>query len=335
MIGAEKNNQLVDSFGRTINYIRMSATDRCDFRCVYCMAEDMSFIPREKLLTLEEMAFLGRAFVELGVKRIRLTGGEPLVRKNVLSLFRRLGNLSGLDELLLTTNGSRLQAYSSELASAGVSRINISLDSLNPDRFRAITRHGDLNRVLRGIDAAQDAGIGRVKINAVIIRGQNDGEVIDLINFARGKRIDISFIEEMPLGHVGERNRRESMVTSAEVREIIRTEHDLVASATKSAGPSRYYRMLDSDIRVGFISPNSHNFCGHCNRVRITCEGRMLLCLGEEHSIDLRAVMRHHPGDMGILKKTIQDGISIKPERHHFYDKNRPQIVRFMNATGG
>ena len=330
-----KRPSLVDPFGRVVDYVRLSVTDRCDFRCVYCMAEEMTFLPREKLLTLEEMAFLGQAFVELGVNKIRLTGGEPLIRSNVLSLTRKLGQLDRLNELLITTNGSKLGEMAQELADSGVNRINVSLDSLHQDRFKAITRFGKLGKVLTGIQAAQQAGIERIKLNAVIVRGQNDDEIVDLVNYAREQQLDISFIEEMPLGNIGSRDRFNTMVTSQEVRGIINQSYPLIASTETSAGPSRYYRMQGSDTRIGFISPNSHNFCGSCNRVRVTCEGRLLLCLGNEHSYDLRAVMRHHPGDMEILKNTIVEAITLKPERHYFHQDDKPQVVRFMNSTGG
>lgn len=331
---------LTDKYGRTVNYLRLSVTDRCDFRCIYCMSEDMTFLPRQQLLTLEEMTFLSQAFVELGVNKIRLTGGEPLVRKNIQTLISNLGGLDGLDELLLTTNGSQLEQMSPQLADAGVSRINISIDSLCPERFEAITRTGKLERVLKGIEAAQAAGIERIKLNSVIVRGKNDDEIIPLVEFALEKGLDISFIEEMPMGDVGCRDRQGSMVTSEEIRDVINTAYSLVPSAETSAGPSRYYRIMGQrkakgDIRIGFISPNSHNFCDTCNRVRVTSEGRLLLCLGNEHSVDLKAVIRRHPGDMDKLKNTIIEAMDIKPERHYFYDDDKPQVVRLMNMTGG
>lgn len=300
----------------------------------------MTFLPRQQLLTLEELAFLAEAFVALGVNKIRLTGGEPLVRRNVQSLIRDLGKLSGLDELLLTTNGSQLENMSPVLAEAGVSRMNISVDSLCPERFEAITRTGKLDRVLRGIEAAQGAGIDRVKLNSVIVRGKNDDEIIPLVDFALNRGLDISFIEEMPMGDIGCRDRQGTMVTSEEIRTVISTVYSLVPSAETTAGPSRYYRIVGEstpsrDIRIGFISPNSHNFCDTCNRVRVTSEGRLLLCLGNEYSVDLKAVMRRYPGDMDRLKATIVDAMKIKPERHYFYEDNKPQVVRLMNMTGG
>jgi cyclic pyranopterin phosphate synthase len=335
-----ESSSLTDRFGRTVDYLRLSVTDRCDFRCIYCMSEDMTFLPRQQLLTLEEMAFVGQAFVELGVKNIRLTGGEPLVRKNVQSLISHLGSLEGLDELLLTTNGSQLEKMSPDLAAAGVSRINISIDSLCPERFEAITRVGNLEQVLRGVDAAQAAGIERIKLNSVIVRGKNDDEIIPLVAFALEKGLDISFIEEMPMGDIGCRDRQGTMVTSDEIRDVINTVYSLVPSTETSAGPSRYYRILAeetaaSNIRIGFISPNSHNFCDSCNRVRVTSEGRLLLCLGNEHSVDLKAVIRRYPGNMEKLKTTIIEAMAIKPERHYFYDDDKPQVVRLMNMTGG
>lgn len=335
-----KLSPLTDKFGRTVNYLRLSVTDRCDFRCIYCMSEDMTFLPRQQLLTLEEMTFLSQAFVELGVNKIRLTGGEPLVRKNIQTLISNLGELDGLDDLLLTTNGSQLERMSSQLADAGVSRINISIDSLCPDRFEAITRTGKLDRVLKGIEAAQAAGIKRIKLNSVIVRGKNDDEIIPLVEFSLKKGLDISFIEEMPMGDVGCRDRQGTMVTSEEIRDVIGTAYSLVPSTETSAGPSRYYRITsekaaDSNIRIGFISPNSHNFCDTCNRVRVTSEGRLLLCLGNEHSVDLKAVIRRYPGDMEKLKNTIVEAMDIKPERHYFYDEDKPQVVRLMNMTGG
>ena len=326
---------LTDRFGRVINYLRLSVTDRCDFRCVYCMAEDMVFVPRQQLLTLEELAFVGQAFVELGVSRIRLTGGEPLIRRNLMSLVHDLGQLAGLDELLLTTNGARLEAVAGELVDAGVKRVNVSLDTLQPARFSAITRTGELSRVLRGISAAQQAGIERVKINVVIMRGHNDDEMLALLEFALERGLDISFIEEMPLGETGRSERQNELVSSQEIRARISPFYPLIASAEASPGPSRYYRIPGSNSRIGFISPNTHNFCESCNRVRVTCEGQLLLCLGNEHSVDLRAVIRGNPGDMDALKTTIVEAMAIKPERHHFYDADEPQVVRFMNATGG
>jgi len=306
----------------------------------------MTFLPRAQVLSLEEIALIGRAFVELGVHKIRLTGGEPLVRNNVLDLARELGRLPGLRELALTTNGSRLDRYAADLRAAGVDRINVSLDSLRPERFREITRVGDLNAVLNGIEAARDAGFKRIKLNAVIMRGRNDDEIIDLVDFCRERELDIAFIEEMPLGHIDEHNRALSFCSSDQVRARIEAVYPLTASTESSGGPARYYRfqeagrLTDSSTRIGFISPHSHNFCHLCNRVRVTVEGRLLLCLGNEHSVDLRAVLRDDAGrasggDITALKAAIVAAMAIKPERHHFDLESEPQVVRFMNMTGG
>ncbi len=334
--GMSAQSQLLqDRFGRRVDYLRLSVTDRCDFRCVYCMAEEMTFLPRRDVLTLEQLYDVAAAFVALGTRKIRLTGGEPLVRNNVLTLVRRLGELDGLEQLNLTTNGAQLRKYAQPLRDAGLSGINISLDSLRADRFRELTRTGELHKVIDGIDAARDAGFQRIKINAVMMTGRNDDEILDLVEFARNRQIDISFIEEMPLGQISEHDRALSFCSSDVIRQRIDQHYPLTASAETSGGPSRYYRMADSDSRIGFISPHSHNFCHLCNRVRLTVEGRLLLCLGNEHSVDLRAVLREHPGDAQRLQDAIVSAMDIKPERHHFDLDDSPQIVRFMNTTGG
>ena len=327
--------QLVDRFGRVVDYVRISVTDRCDFRCVYCMAETMQFLPRAAILTLEEIEWIARAFVSLGVKKIRLTGGEPLVRNNVLDLVARLGSLPGLDELTMTTNGSALGRFAGPLRAAGVKRLNISLDSLRKDRFRRMTRAGDLGQVLAGIDAAQAAGFERIKLNAVILRGENHDEILDLLEFCRGRGLDLAFIEEMPLGATTAHDRAQAYCSSDAVRAVIEARYPLMASGETTGGPSTYYRMADSAIRVGFISPHSHNFCGQCNRVRLTAEGRLLLCLGNEHSADLRAVVRRHAGDPVALQQAIVAAMQLKPERHEFDLAAAPRILRFMNMTGG
>ena len=327
--------QLVDRFGRTVDYVRLSVTDRCDFRCVYCMAEDMSFVPRKEILSLEEIALLARTFVSLGVKKIRLTGGEPLIRTNVMWLVRAIGALPGLDELTLTTNGSQLTRFANELRDAGVRRINISLDSLNHERFHQLTRTGDLQQVLDGIDAARRAGFDRIKLNSVVLKGRNDDEVLDLVRFARDRQLDISFIEEMPLGVIDEHDRAISLCSSDDLHAMINTAYPLLTSDETTGGPSRYYRMADSDSRIGFISPHSHNFCHLCNRVRVTVEGRLLLCLGNEHSADLRRVLRQTDGGPEAVRQAIISAMDLKPERHHFNLHDDTQIVRFMNMTGG
>lgn len=328
---------LVDKFGRRVSYVRMSVTDRCDFRCVYCMDEEMTFVPRQQVLTLEEMYQISEAFAELGVAKIRLTGGEPLVRANVLSLCERMGNIPGLNDLVMTTNGSQLEKMAKGLKAAGVKRLNISLDTLNEDKFKELTRVGDLKKVQRGIDAAIDAGFEKIKLNAVIMKGRNDHEVIPLIQYAIWKGIDISFIEEMPLGSITEHDRAEAFCSNEELLEIINQTWPLEKIATNKVtdGPSRYYLLPGTNTRIGFISPHSHNFCGDCNRVRVTAEGRLLLCLGNEHSVDLRAVIRANPGNKALLKQTIIDAMDLKPEKHEFNLEEEPQVLRFMNMTGG
>lgn len=327
--------KLIDRFGRHVTYVRLSVTDRCDFRCIYCMGEDMTFLPRAQVLTLEELATLGQAFTELGVNKIRITGGEPLVRRNVISLFQALGRLPGLNDLTLTTNGSQLPKLAQPLRDAGVRRINISLDSLDPERFQRITRVGSLTQVLKGIEAARAAGFEKIKINMVPMRHHNDDEILPLVEFVLERGMDISFIEEMPLGSIGEHDRAKAYMPSAAVRELIQTRHDLIASNETTGGPSRYYRIPGSDTRIGFISPHSHNFCDTCNRVRVTAEGRLLLCLGQEHSMDLKHVLRAHPGDTDRLKTTIIESMKIKPKGHDFNLNVKPIIFRHMSVTGG
>ena len=326
---------LIDRFGRRITYVRLSVTDRCDFRCVYCMGEAMAFLPRARILTLEELTQLGQAFVALGVHKIRLTGGEPLVRKNVLWLCQQLGRLPGLRELALTTNGSQLERFAEALRAAGVSRLNISLDSLDPDRFQRITRTGELGKVLRGLRAAQAAGFERIKLNAVILNNLNHDEVVDLVRFAVDEGLDISFIEEMPLGVIGHHNWAEAYYPSDQIRADLAARFTLVATPETTGGPSRYYRIPGADTRVGFISPHSHNFCSECNRVRVTAEGRLLLCLGQEHSVDLRRVLRAYPGDPRRLQQTVRDAMVSKPKGHDFNFQAQPVGRRYMNLTGG
>ncbi|MEI6269581.1 MAG: GTP 3',8-cyclase MoaA [Methylococcaceae bacterium] len=327
--------QLIDRFGRTVDYLRISITDRCDFRCVYCMAEDMTFLPRAQILTLEEIATLAKAFAELGVKKIRITGGEPLVRKGALELLQTLGQIESLHELVITTNGSQLETMATGLKAAGVKRINISLDTLDADKFKAITRTGDLHQVLRGIDAVKAVGFERIKINAVILKDRNHLEVCELVQYAVDKGIDISFIEEMPLGVVAKHDRSEAYYSSALIKQDLAQTFSLVASLEKTGGPSNYFKVAGTQTRVGFISPHSDNFCSTCNRVRLTVEGRLLLCLGNDHSVDLKAVLRAHPGNMTILKQAIVDAMLIKPEKHEFNIHEQPVILRYMSMTGG
>lgn len=336
MATAQTNTEkLIDNFGRTIDYVRISVTDRCDFRCVYCMDEEMQFLPRAQLLTLEELATIGRAFTELGVNKIRITGGEPLVRRNVLQLFQDLGRLPGLNELVMTSNGSQLARLAGPLKDAGVKRINISLDSLDAEKFRRITRVGELDRVLEGIDAALATGFEKLKINSVILKNRNHDEIHDLVRFAGERGMDISFIEEMPLGTIGDHDRAEAYYSSDQIREDLEKAYTLLPTMETTAGPSKYFKLAETGTKVGFISPHSHNFCDSCNRVRLTCEGRLLLCLGQEHSVDLREVIRSHPGDMEKLKDAIRASMAIKPRGHDFNLEAKPVIFRHMNATGG
>lgn len=327
---------LIDRFGRRINYVRLSVTDRCDLRCVYCMSEDMTFVPRSQLLTLEEMARVGRAFVQLGVSKIRLTGGEPLTRRNIVHLCEELGALAGLRDFTMTTNGTQLVTYAAALKQAGLTRLNISLDTLKPERFQQLTRLGDINKTLAGIDAALEQGFERIKLNAVILKNRNHDEVLDLVQFAFSKGIDISFIEEMPLGDISEHSRAEAYYASDEILRDLREHYDLQPLVARTGGPSKYYGVVGSERRVGFISPHSHNFCGDCNRVRVTAEGRLLLCLGQEHSVDLRRVLRAHPLDDEPLLQAIQNAMQLKPLGHEFeVTQAKAQVMRYMNMTGG
>jgi len=327
--------QLIDNFGRQVTYVRISVTDRCDLRCVYCMDEQMTFLPRAQLLTLEEIIEIGRAFVALGVTKLRITGGEPLSRRNVMTAFNGLSGLDGLHELTLTTNGTRLREFAPALATAGVRRSNVSLDSLIPGRFTRLTRVGDLNEVLDGLDAARQAGIERIKLNVVILKHRNDDEVLPLVAFARRHGFDIAFIEEMPLGRIGDHDRAEAYYSSDRILADLRTRYTLTPTTESTGGPARYYRMPDHTTRVGFISPHSHNFCDSCNRVRLTAEGRLLLCLGQEHSMDLRRVVRAHPGDGRALRGALLASMAIKPKGHTFDLNTQPVIFRHMSHTGG
>ena len=327
--------QLIDSFDRRISYLRLSVTDRCDFRCQYCMAETMTFLPRGQVLTIEELLRTARLFTELGVKKIRVTGGEPLIRRGVEELFAGLGKLPGLETLALTTNGSHLAEQAAGLSAAGVRSVNISLDSLNPTRFEAVTRIGKLNAVLEGIDAAIASGFERIRLNAVVLNGLNHDEVVTLTHFALSKQIHIAFIEEMPLGQVNLGGKQLEYVSSDSIKSELETHFELQPLVSRdSSGPSRDYLIAGSQTQVGFISPHSHNFCAECNRLRVSAEGRLLMCLGNEESIDLRDLLRSGRSDDEI-KSTIIDSLAIKPERHVFDRPDEPQIVRFMNATGG
>ena len=296
MHAIDTNPTLIDQFGRKVDYIRLSITDRCDFRCVYCMSEDMQFLPRDEVLSLEECARLVKVFVGLGVSKVRITGGEPLVRKNALWLFEEIGQLKELKELVLTTNGSQLAQQADSLKKAGVKRINVSIDSLKPERFKQITRTGDLNKVLDGLQASIDAGFEGIKLNTVLMRGSNDDEAADLVRFAIDKKIDISFIEEMPLGDVNH-NRESTFVSNADTLALLQSQYSLLPSTHNTGGPARYWQVAGTPTKIGFISPHSHNFCESCNRVRITCKGELYLCLGQEDKIELMPLLRENPND--------------------------------------
>jgi cyclic pyranopterin phosphate synthase len=327
--------KLIDQFGRTVDYIRLSITDRCDFRCVYCMAEDMTFLPRDEVLSLEECARLVKIFVNLGVSKVRITGGEPLVRKNALWLFEEVGKLQGLKELVLTTNGSQLESQAVALKAAGVKRINISIDSLKPERFKKITRTGDLNKVLAGLQASIDAGFEGIKLNTVLMKNSNDDEAADLVQFAIDQKIDISFIEEMPLGEV-DHARESTFVSNADTLKLLQSKYSLLPSTETTGGPARYWRVANSQTKIGFISPHSHNFCESCNRVRITCKGELYLCLGQEDKVDLMPLLRQNPNDDTPIIDAIIGSMAIKPKGHDFdLRRAKPAVVRFMSHTGG
>ncbi len=336
-----QNPQLIDRFGRHVTYVRLSVTDRCDLRCVYCMSEDMTFVPREQLLTLEEMSRIGKAFVDLGVNKIRISGGEPLTRRNIITVFESLGQLDGLNDLTVTTNATLLDKFAQPLKDAGVTRINISLDTLQTDRFKKITRIGKLEKTMAGIEAALKVGFQKLKLNSVIMKDYNDDEIMALVEFVCDRGMDISFIEEMPLGEIGDHDRADTYYSSDKILTKLQTKYQLSATDETTGGPAKYFRFLDADgntesaSRIGFISPHSHNFCESCNRVRVTAEGMLLLCLGQEHSVDLRKIVRANPTDDEALRKAIIDSMQIKPKGHDFNVNEKPIIMRHMSATGG
>ncbi|RNF73044.1 GTP 3',8-cyclase MoaA [Marinomonas rhizomae] len=336
---------LIDPFGRKIDYLRISVTDRCDFRCTYCMDEDVTFMPRDHILSLEEIVHVAKTFIAMGTKRIRITGGEPLVRKNILWALEQIANTDGLEELTITTNGSQLYKMAQSLLNAGVSRINISLDTLKAERFYTLTRRDKFQQVIDGIEAASKLPFKRLKINSVMLKNHNDDELFDLAKFALDRKMDISFIEEMPLGVITNHNRAATYLSSDNVIEALSQQYTLTPSSTTTSGPTRYYQVADYEHKIGVISPHSHNFCDTCNRVRLTAEGRLLLCLGNEHSKDLKTVLRNSAycstafgsknHDSTELKSAIIDALALKPEKHHFNLDEAPQILRFMSATGG
>ena len=327
---------MTDPFGRHITYLRVSVTDRCDFRCVYCMAEAMTFLPRAELLTLEELDRLGSAFIAKGVRKLRLTGGEPLVRRNIMWLIERLSLHLGadLDELTLTTNGSQLALHAEALAACGVERVNVSLDTLDAAKFRAITRRGDLAQVLHGIDAAQRAGL-KIKLNMVALREVNEDEIEDMIRWAHGRGFDLTLIETMPMGEIGA-DRTEQYLPLSLVRARLEHHFTLDEVPYRSGGPARYVNLRETGGRLGFITPMTHNFCESCNRVRVTCTGRLYMCLGQEDAADLRAPLRASPDD-ALLHAAIDEAIARKPKGHDFVigRGERPQLARPMSVTGG
>ena len=331
---------LIDPFARTIDYLRVSVTDRCDFRCVYCMSEHMTFLPKKDLLTLEELDRLCSAFVDLGVKKLRITGGEPLVRRNIMWFFERMGRHlenGALEELTLTTNGSQLARHAAALARAGVRRINVSLDTLDAEKFGRVTRWGKLNAVMRGIEAARREGMA-VKINAVAIKDFNDREVHDMLAWAGREDLDLTFIEVMPMGEMEEQERLGQYWPLTEVQKELETRWTLTPSGHRTGGPARYMNVAETGKHVGFITPLTHNFCESCNRVRLTCTGMLYMCLGQDDDADLRKPLRASDGDE-LLHSAIREAIKRKPKGHDF-DYSRQAVKgevkkRYMSTTGG
>ena len=329
---------MIDPFGRSITYLRVSVTDRCDFRCTYCMAEDMTFLPKKDLLSLEELDRLCTVFIEKGVRKLRLTGGEPLVRKNIMQLVRQLSRhleSGALEELTLTTNGSQLARFAQELADNGVKRINISLDTLDPDKFRTITRWGELSKVMTGIEAAENAGL-KIKLNAVALKGFNDVELPDMLVWAHRRGMDLTVIETMPMGEI-DADRTDQYLPLSKLRADLERQFTLTDIPYKTGGPARYVEVAETGGRLGFITPLTHNFCESCNRVRLTCTGTLYMCLGQEDAADLRAPLRASEGNE-LLSGAIDEAIGRKPKGHDFIiDRRtkRPAVSRHMSVTGG
>ena len=328
---------LIDSFQRKISYIRVSVTDRCDFRCTYCMPEDMEFLPKKDVLSLEELDRLCNTFIDLGVKKLRITGGEPLVRKNILQLFKNLGKKigKGLDELTLTTNGSQLHRYAQDLFNTGVRRINISLDSLDKNKFKKITRNGDFDKVIKGIMTAKKTGL-KVKINTVALKGINDDEVLKLVNWCGENKFSLTFIEVMPMGEIGEK-RIDQYMPLTEVKSLIQKKYSITNDPLRTAGPASYVHCHETNQKIGFITPHTHNFCELCNRVRITCTGEMYMCLGQQDKANLKIPLRKSENNQ-LLKDVIYEAISRKPKGHDFVIKRKQKenfVPRHMNVTGG
>ncbi len=334
------NAPLIDPFQRAISYLRVSVTDRCDFRCVYCMSENMTFLPKKELLTLEELDRMASAFIALGVEKLRITGGEPLVRREIMTFFAAMSRhleSGALRELTLTTNGSQLSRFAGDLAAAGVRRVNVSLDTLDEAKFAEITRWGRLAQVLKGIDAAQAAGL-RVKINTVALKGFNEDELFDLVNWCASRDMDLTFIEVMPMGDIGNENRLGQYWSLGDLRARLAEEYSLSDLAHRTGGPARYVRLEETGQQVGLITPLTHNFCESCNRVRLTCTGELYMCLGQEDMADLRAPLRDFPDDDRSLHTAIRAAIARKPKGHDF-DYSRQnlggQMTRHMSHTGG
>ena len=328
---------LIDPFQRKISYVRVSVTDRCDFRCTYCMSEDMEFLPKKDVLSLEELDRLCNTFIDLGVKKLRITGGEPLVRKNIMQLFSNLGKKlgQGLEELTLTTNGSQLDRYAKDLFDNGVRRINVSLDSLEKNKFKKITRIGDLDKVINGIMVAKKAGL-KIKINTVALKGINDNEILNLVNWCGENKFSLTFIEVMPMGEIGEK-RSDQYMPLTEVKSLIQTKYSITEDSLRTGGPARYVHCHETDQKIGFITPHTHNFCELCNRVRITCTGEMYMCLGQQDKADLKTPLRKSENDQ-LLKDVIYEAISRKPKGHDFVierKENEQFVPRHMNVTGG
>lgn len=334
---APSGQPMIDPFGRAVTYLRVSVTDRCDFRCTYCMAENMTFLPKKDLLTLEELDRLCSAFISKGVRKLRLTGGEPLVRKNIMHLVRSLGRhleTGALDELTLTTNGSQLARHAQELHDCGVRRINVSLDTLDPEKFRTITRWGDFDKVMEGIEAARSVGL-RIKLNAVALKDFNEGEIVNLMRFAHERDMELTLIETMPMGEI-EEDRTDRYLPLSQVRRSLEEQFTLNDIAHRTGGPARYVEVKETGGRLGFITPMTHNFCESCNRVRLTCTGTLYMCLGQNDAADLRAPLRAADNDM-LLSAAIDSAIGRKPKGHDFIidRNNRPAVPRHMSVTGG
>jgi cyclic pyranopterin phosphate synthase len=333
------SEQLVDPFHRTVDYLRVSVTDRCDFRCVYCMTENMTFLPKKELLSLEELDRMCSAFIGLGVRKLRITGGEPLVRKGIMTFFEAMGRhleSGALNELTLTTNGSQLSRFAKDLADVGVRRVNVSLDTLDPKKFARVTRWGRLEQVLKGIDAAQNAGL-RVKINAVALKGFNEAELLGLTEWCASQDMDMTWIEVMPMGDMEGIERIGQYWPLGDVRKQLGAHYTLSDLDERSGGPARYVRLEETGQKIGFITPLSHNFCESCNRVRLTCMGELFMCLGQEDKADLRAALRDNPGDDAPLVAAIREAIGRKPKGHDFdYSRQKDgQMSRHMSHTGG